>query len=303
MKKSIIKQTIMTAAMTAAALCAWASPTEGIFSVKAYGDFNLTRAYSLSSKSNCVNNSAKSSSDFGVDFGWMFYQVENCRFSANIGLSVSPGKQTLTLQPSEFNYSAGPEADMDGDSYIRYVTTSAISQTLKTIHVGVPIYVDADIRVHRIVSVYGQLGFNSMFNACTNAGAIKGKATAWGMYPQYDDLIIDAPLMNAFGETDLSKGMSAPVKAKTFVPELIAGLGVRVNVYEPLWVELGFNYRYSGNIYDCAKAPCPNGTVTPEASPVTYTAADGLRVKSPVDYLVSNRRNTLMLSLGLIYKF
>ncbi len=299
----MLKQIILTAALAMTAAGASAQQADPNFAVKAYGDFNLTRAYSAKSSHDCVKTSAMSTCDFGVDFGWTFFRFETWRLSANIGLSVTPGRQRFALKGAEFSYEAGPEADIDSRPYTRYVTTSAITQELKTLHVGVPLYIDAEVSVHRIVSLYGQLGYRSLFNASTTSGSVRGTVTSAGLYPQYADLLIDAPIMNEFGRTDLTPEMSARVKGKTYVPELMAGLGVRVNVWQPLWVELGFNYRYSGNLYDCKGLKCPSGATAEQLSPVTYTIADGLRAKSPTAYLASNRINTLQLSLALIYRF
>ncbi len=286
-----------------AALTMSAQAKEERMFIRVHGDVSLTKAIVTSSSADCVSNRKTQCNDYGVDFAYMFYRQDNWRLSVGTGVSITPSHQTLALAPTESNYDAPASADMDGNTYVRYVTTSEISQKVSSLHVGVPLFLDVDLRAHRLVSVYGQIGFRAMFKAHSAINAIEGTTSAYGMYPQYDNLIIDQPIMNAFGETRLSGDMALPIEPKAFVPEMLLGLGVRVNIYKPLWLDLGLNYRYSGNFVKGQRKAYPDGKVTDAVAPVTYTVADGLRVNPPTHYLIGNFRNTILLSAGLMLKF
>lgn len=301
MKKHLIISTIALAAGISGALAQ--APKEERFAIKAYGTYPLTKALVTASNANCITGSDTQSYDLGVDFGYMFYKQDNWRLWVNVGVSVTPSRQTMTLSPTESSYEAGSEADEDGNSYVRYVETSALSQKVQSTYVGVPVYLDVDLRVHRLISVYGQIGFRAMFKATSTVSDIEGTTSAYGVYPEYDNLVIDDPIMNAFGHMTLRPEMAKPVETKSFVPEMMVGVGLRVNLYKPLWLDLGFSYRYSGDMVTGEKSAYPDGFMTDAVAPVTYTVAEGLRVNPPTHYLRGNHRNTMFATAGLIFKF
>lgn len=303
----IIKHNIndMKRTLTILALAAFsvaATHAEERFSVKAHVDFSIGSPYSVKSAVKDITSSGKHSNDYGVDFGYTFLKLGAFSLSANTGICITPGNQTLVAGPMEYNYANDGSADIDGNPYIRYTETSSISQKYNTTQLNIPLYVDVDWRLHRRVSLFAQAGMRFGFNVNSKTSSTSGTASSYGVYPEYGDLVIDEGI-NDFGTQELTSEMSGKVSARKFIPQLMIGFGARANIWKPLWAELNIGYRYGGNVLRCAGAKFGDGTVSTDEALITYTPEGGTSLKSLSKALKDNNVSQLVISIGLIYKF
>lgn len=296
-----MKKTLTILAL--AALTAAAAHAEDRFAVKAHVDFGIGSPYSVKSAIKDITSSGKHSNDYGVDFGYTFMKLGAFRLSANTGICITPGNQTLVAGPMDYNYATDGSADKDGNAYIRYTETGSISQKYNTTQLTVPLYADVDWRLHRRFSLFAQAGVRFGFNVNSKTSATSGTVSSYGVYPEYGDLVIDDDYINDFGTREVTSEMSGKVSARKFIPQLMIGFGARANIWKPLWAELNIGYRYGGNVLRCAGTKFGDGTVDADEALITYTPEDGTSLKSLSRALKSNNVSQFVVSIGLIYKF
>lgn len=273
------------------------------FMVKAHAGFALGSAYSTKSVSDLISTSRGRANDAGVDFGYTFFRRGKWGVSVNTGLAVTIGSQTLSATPLSYNYEAAGSADMDGDSYIRYVETSPLREKTKTTQLTLPLYLDADWQLHRRFSVFAQAGLRLGFKMNSKTTIGEASCTSYGVYPEYGNLVIDEDYLNDFGTRMLTTENSHDATLQNLTPQFMFGLGARVNLWKPLWAELSLSYRYGGDVLKCDGKALENGRVTEDDALVKYTVASGTRVENLTGYLSKDRVSQLSLSIGIIYKF
>ena len=116
-----MKKYIFASLCLLGAVSAIAGNNEERVSIKLHGDISLTKAIITTSSANCITGSKTASNDYGIDVAYQFCKQDNWRLSVGTGVSVTPSRQTLTLAATELSYDAPASADMDGNTYIRYV--------------------------------------------------------------------------------------------------------------------------------------------------------------------------------------
>lgn len=274
------------------------------FRVKVYGDISLMTPFSIKTPGDVTAKS--SDTDFGVDFGYVIPSKSKFKVGVFLGLGYSMAKVDLALGSLSYNYDAPAAADMDGDTYRRYYTLSDFSQRLSLGRVAMPLYADFEYRAHKIVSVYADLGVRLLFNAAVKEDNLTGQSDSWGVYPQYDNLVMHDTWLNDFGERPLDATFAKAEGLSSFGADLLVGLGIRVKIYGPLMFDAGI--RYQMGLTNISKAG--NGALnlvdgaTAEANaPVTYTVSGGTHVNSLSGYISSLKTQSLKLNVGLIMKF
>ena len=130
---------------------------------------------------------------------------------------------------------------------------------------------------------------------------VSGKAFSYGVYPQYDDLMIDADYMNGFGTSDLSEARHTTPESEGFNASVLVGAGAEFRIYGPLSVDLSL--RYNIGLMDMYKGSYKGGAFTEDTAPVSYTVATGQTVRPLTDYLSSSKLSQLSLRVALIYRF
>ena len=285
--------------------CGAMAPQAGAqkFAVKAYGDIGLGKAMSLTTA--LPGASSKSSSNaFGVDFGYTFWKQGANSLEANIGLGYRMASATFDVAPMSFSYNAPASADEDGNPYIRHTDLSAMRQKTSLGYLNIPIYLQYQYRIVKWLGVHADVGFGLGFRCAGSTGSTSGTATSYGVYPEYDDLVIKADYLNGFGERSLSAASTGKAEMKGFAASVMCGAGFEFYVANPVSIDLGIRYNagltdvFTGH-YDVT----PGMAYNAETAPVTYSAAEGMQVKALTDYVTKSRLSPLSLHIGVNVRF
>ncbi len=287
------------AALTTFGAAAQSQPLKK-FAVKATADIGLGGA--LSTKSSLAGMTTKSSgSGFGVDFGYTFWTKERQALEANIGLGYTSCSLTADVESLDYHYSAPAAADMDNVPYIRYYELSGLHQKASAGRVTVPIYINYKYRVHELVDAHVLAGFKLGFSGGGKVSDTSGSAFSYGIYPQYDDLMIDATYMNEFGQSSLSSMQVLKPQVSGMSASFLIGLGAEVRVNGPVSIDVSFRYEGGGNMFKSVGGSTTSFTA--DNAPVRYTVAEGQTVSPLCGYLTSSKISRLSLALGVIYRF
>lgn len=273
------------------------------YAVKAYGDIGLGKGMSLTSAFPGMTSNS-SSNAFGVDFGYTFWQQGGSSLEANIGLGYRMASATFEIPEMSFNYAAPASADEDGNPYQRYTTLSDVSQKIDLGYFNIPIYLQYQYRITNWLGVHADVGFGLGFRCSGSVGATSGFANNYGVYQEYNQLVIKADYLNDFGVTYLDEAAKGKADMKGFHASVMAGAGFEFYVAGPVSIDLGVRYNagltdvFAGH-YDIGSA----SQITAETAPVTYSVAGGQEVKALSDYLTKSRLNPFSLHVGVNLKF
>ncbi len=301
MKYTVLSIATLTASILLAAGASAQNAGNQKYSLKASADIGLGDALSTGD-SRLDMNTKSSASDFGVDFGWTFWQKNKNSLELNVGLGY--GTTSLTAEASAFNYSynAPAAADMDNETYIRCYSVEAIHQKITSGRVALPIYLDYRYQINQRVSIHGLLGFKLGFNLSSKVDKTSGSAFSYGIYPQYDDLMIDATYMNAFGKADLSTLTAEKPQLNSLTASILAGVGAECHIWGPLSAEATVRYEKAFNnlFKDSPKAIT---SFDAENAPITYTVAGGQKIAPLSSYITDSKLSRLSLCISLLYRF
>ena len=273
------------------------------FAVKASGDLGLGNAMSLST--DLPGMTTKSSSTaFGVDFGYTFWKKGSTSLELNIGLGYRMASATFDLPNMEYSYAAPASADEDGNTYMRYTTLSDMSQKVDMGYFNVPIYLQYQFRFVKWVGVHADLGVGLGFKCSDKVGLAGGIAETYGVYPQYDDLVIKADYMNDFGVRDLATAKTGAPEISGFSASIMAGAGFEFYVGGPVSIDLGVRYNAGlTNVFNNKYSIASTSAITSENAPLTYSVKDGQQVKALSDYVTKSHLNPFSLHIGINVRF
>lgn len=272
------------------------------FAIKPTADFGLGNTLSLDYAIPGLTGKDSSANEFGIDFGFKIWQLGKNSLEANIGVAFGKIPLTLDLAKMDYHYDAPAEADMDNEPYIRYYELAGIHQEISTKRLSVPLYVNYKYQICKWVGVHAMLGYK--FGVCFSPVVSNsiGNVFSYGVYPQYDNLMIDAPYMNGFGETSLSKAQTLKPQVNSFTSAFLVGAGAEVAIWGPLSVDVSLRFEGSmNNIFKGSKSD--TGNFDAVNAPVTYTVATGQQVKPLSHYLTLSQFSRLSLAASLIYRF
>ena len=274
--------------------------SNGKFSIKASTEIGLANSFSTQSSLSSLASKV-SGSNTGIDFGWIFYQKSGHNLEANIGVAYSPLTATFDLGATEYNYAAPVSADEDGETYIRYYELGAMSQKVKITQLSLPIYLSYSYECSQRLRLHADLGVRFGFKTSCSLDNVDGEVYSYGIYPQYDNLKIDASYMNGLGRSDLAGAVYSTPYAAGVATSVLAGVGAEIYLAGPLSVDLSL--RYNAGVSDIFKSRYNGVYLSSVSAPVTYTVAEGQSVKPMSDYLKSSKFSQLMLKIGLICRF
>lgn len=271
------------------------------FSLKATANIGLGRAMNTRYAIPEIQ-SKNSASDFGLDFGWTCWRYNKNSLEANIGLTYGNTSVSASLDELNYHYSAPAIADMDQVPYVRYYQLHNLDQKLTLSHFYVPIYVTYRYHFSERFNVHALLGLKIGFNLINHTSRSSGSLFAYGVYPEYDDLLIDAPYMNEFGESEINKSNTTSACPNLATASILAGIGAGVRIYGPLSAEASL--RYEAGLSNVIERIKPDLTdFNDRNAPVTYTVPSGQQTKSLTRFLTSSKPSRLTLALSLIYHF
>lgn len=303
MKTNIKTKRTIAAMVGAIAILTSLSANAQKYAVKAYGDIGLGKGMSMTTALPGMT-SKSSSNGFGVDFGWTFWTKDANSLEANIGLGYRLASATFDIASMSYNYSAPATADQDGNPYQRYTTLSNVHQKINLGYFNIPIYLQYQYRATSWLGVHADFGFGLGFKCAGSVGSTTGMANTYGVYPEYDDLVIKADYLNDFGERFLNGAAKDAPEVKGFSASILAGAGLEFYVGGPVSIDLGVRYNAGltpvfGKQYNISST----SAITAENAPVTYMVAQGQKVKALSDYVTKSHLNPFTLHIGVNVRF
>lgn len=298
MKKAII-YTIVTVA------CGLVAPQASAqrFALKAYDDIALKNTMTVATNLPEVVPGSSSNS-FGLDFGYTFWRKGGNSLEANIGIGYSASSASFEIAEMSYNYAAPASADEDGNPYQRYTKLSDIRQHISFGYFNIPIYLQYEYKFLKWLGAYANLGVNFGFKIANSSGSVTGTANTYGVYREYDELVIKADYLNDFGVRYLDEAEKGKADINGFSAALKCGAGLEFYVAEPVSFVVGVSYNQGlTDVFKGRYNITSTDAINAETAPVTYTVADGLQVKSLSDYVTKSRPNPLSLHLGVNVRF
>lgn len=294
MKKTLVYGLI------AAALCGTAMEASAQkFAIKAYDNITLNKPMNVTSE--LPGQPVKTSSNsFGVDFGWTFWRKGINSLEANIGVGYSFLGATFGYENMKYDYSAPTIADEDGNAYQRYYELTNLKQKSTVGYLTIPISLAYQVKPLKWLGIYAEAGVNLGCRIYNSIGNTSGNAYAYGIFPEYDDLLIDEPYLDDFGLVNLAGKSRNENKVKGFNCQIMCGAGFEFYAYKPVSFVVGVRYMAGlGNVFEGGR----NGEINADNAPVTYTVADGTTVKSLADYSTKSKFAPLALHVGVNVRF
>lgn len=284
---------LLLAAMTAMAANAQR------FAVKPHADITLGKAVNYST--GMEMNPEVSSNEFGVDFGYTFFNKSKNSLEANIGFGYRYLDTRLMAGDFGYSYSAPASADVDGNPYTRFCEISDLEQKINIGYLTLPVYLRYAYRCTDWMEVHALVGVRLGFKVSSSAGSQSGSVDSYGIFPEYDDLVIDAPYLDDFGKVNLADKRIGEPEANAVLASVMIGAGLDFRIYGPLWVNLGL--RYDIGFSDVFAKGTDFSKPTAENAPVTYTVAEGTRVRALSDYITGGKLSPLSLNIGISLRF
>lgn len=284
-----------------AALGAWAlGASAQKFAVKPHAEVDLTAGFGYDSA--LEMNAKTASNEFGLDFGYTFLNKTGNRLEVNVGLGYRYLNTSLNAGNFGYDYDAPASADVDGNAYIRFCEVSGLRQKASTGYVTLPVYLQYGYRATNWLEVQALTGVKLGFATGGSLKTTSGTVDSYGIFPEYDDLLIDEPYIDDFGEVGLKGRDGVKPETAGFGCWVMVGAGLSARVYGPVWFDLGV--RYNIGLTDVfGKGLKTTEGYTASTSPVTYTVADGTRVRPLTAYLTKSTFSPLTLNIGITLRF
>lgn len=288
--------------------------------VKPHMDFALGQCYKIRSSLPNMKTSSKSKV-FGADLGYMFPSDKKTRWGFFFGWALR--KTTIESSIADLHYSYMTDEDVDGDEYKRNYAFRDVKYLTTMSELSVPLYFDVDIRFAQRISMYLDFGIKGNAELSTPKTTFDAMYTTSGTYDEYGGITLDAGtfggdyILNDFvtDEKIHRDNVYSYSSNNTFEYTLdaFAGLGMRVRVYENLFVDLGYSYQFNAVDSHNWSAIYFISTNTSKIGnkPVTYKIneiKDGIAkgteyVKSVTDFYSEIDRNAHQLNVGIMFRF
>lgn len=294
----------ISAALLAASVMTLSAQNDEVkrFAIKATADFGIAKT--LDSECTLPGMTGNASiRNYGLDFGWTFWHRQRHSLEANIGLGVNIYPLKAYISKLDYSYQVPAEADMDGEPYIRYYELTGLRQKITTEWITVPLYLNYRYKLSDRVSLHGLFGFKAAFYVSGHAAEMYGESYSYGVYPQYNDLMMDAPYKNWFGTSTLDYDQVKDIDANKCTVSCMVGAGAEVNIVGPLSAAL--TVKYEGGLNNSFPSFSKQETTVFDAenAPVTYTVSEGQQVKALSGYLSRSKISRLSIALSLLYRF
>ena len=267
------------------------------FSVKAHGEIGVGSALSMKTPQSGLSNKSSMNS-FGVDFGYTFWQHNGMSLGVNAGLDYDMINAKFSIGSMKYDYAAGADADMDGNTYRRYYQLSNLCQEIGLEYISIPVYLNFTYRFNEWIGVYANAGIKPGFNTCGKIKSVGGEVYSYGIYPQYDNLMIDEEWLNDFGNSKLADSQVVAPDINSFNMSILAGAGVEAKIYGPLFATVGMNY--NAGLTNIFKSNSEVGSSIPL---VSYTVANGQKAESLSSMMSKSKLSHFAVNIALIYRF
>ncbi len=273
------------------------------FGIKAKADIGLGSAFNID-YSLPMESDKSSQNRFGLEFMYTFCRIGKNSLDAGTGIEVEMSSFSADFADFKYNYAADPEADQDGDYYIRHSAVSDAELNLKTLGLGIPIFIRYSYNIHDKWDLFAKSGLLLDLNLKSKSEYKNGTISSFGIYPQYDNLMIDDEWLNDFGTRDLSSiKISDNPGFRTTLAWMIEA-GVRFHIIRDLSLSVGVNYNAgltSGLRPD--RIPIRDGDITEREAIITYNEDNGLIGKSLNNTMAKCKLNRIGMEIGLEFHF
>ncbi len=267
-------------------------------------NFSLGKYYSA----NLYDNELDVSSfgmEYGLDFGYVLPSLKDIKVGIYTGVAYSISNAEVTASDLSFSYGAGENADVDADSYVRHYEFSKIEQKLSTKSIVMPAYFDLEYLVNKHFTLYAQAGAKIYFNMQGTLSDSRAEVRVYGVYPQYDNLFVDAEYLNGFGEKSFGQDdfVEQTSKINKFNYDLFGSLGFKVSLYKDILLDLNASYQAGlGKVFS-RQIPTryQQGHLFYGILPAEYTVDGGEVLRNPMESIDLKRR-FWSLNIGLIFK-
>lgn len=264
-------------------------------------------------KSDMGVETKSSSFNMGVDFGYVFPSRSILKAGVFGGIGFSQTTLDMSLKNSEYSFMS--IADVDGDSYMRHYRDLSIDESIKLTDLTVPIYLDLELHLSRVFSIFTDLGVRVGLNMSKKMDKLSGQSYVYGIYPQYQNLYMDETWgYNGFGNQEFSSNNFVEDDLSSvngFNADAMGRIGFRFNIPgSSIAFELSGSYlmglteviKKDNSYYD--DIPVSIGmspsivynSINPDMSSTEH-------VKSLTYGMESIKRQMMDLSFGVIFKF
>ena len=277
------------------------------FRIKPHVEFSLDGYYEQ--KGDKVPYLGMKSKDitFGLDVGYTFPSKSIVRTGIYTGLALSSSEVNYAIDNLNYKYNAGPNLDLDGDSYTRYYEVRNMKQDINLKTLVVPIYLDLDFLMSKYFSAYLNVGAKAYINL-SNTVSSNLDVYKYGVYESYGNLRMDETWLNHFGQEQLgNESQQRSFVKETNSLDAFVGGGFRVLLYRQLYFDLGFNYQMT--VFNTPiSMPNENVSLQPNNGLTKFPLIEYLpEGKERIHSITSNfeglKRKAFKLNVGLIIKF
>jgi len=282
--------------------------------LKPHVDFQMGDAFNIETVNDNAIQTSSSSFGWGVDVGYVYPTEKKLKWGLFFGLGFQKSELSLSIPTMAYAYYAGPQADVDGDKYIRHYSMKDTKYSTELKEIYIPFYVDMDYRINNYLSVYADAGLKIYAGYAEEKVHFETTYSTYGKYPQYGNLIIDHQTYG--GETAINGFVSnAHITRENVSDEILSdysldgfvGLGVRGRVYKDWYVDLGMYYQTNlfNNYTNKGDVLVTNHTelTTTNKVPMSYLNYQGERIENITSYISSMRRSAFSLNVGVMWKF
>lgn len=290
----------------------WSASVKPVrFRVKPYYEMAMKEVYNITDAKN-FNECKSSGYNLGIDFGYSFPSKSAVKIAAYLGLGMSNSTMDMgVVKNGTFSYSTN--ADVDGDTYQRRYKDLTLKQTVKVSDLIVPLYLDFDVFVSPVVSLFADAGGILHFNMSHKIGNTEGNAYVDGLYgTEYGNLLLNESWgFNGFGYQTYGTSNLAHNEVVDFSGisvDVFGRAGLRINIPKsPISIDLAAQYTYGlTNVINNRSNPVslvsPNVNTT-----LVFNTINGLQSSEHVRNLTQTlspvKRQGLKLHVGMIFKF
>ena len=273
---------------------------------KLHYEFCLQDHYNIQLATDKIN-ATSSSNEFAVDFGYVFPSSTKLKTGLFLGVGASMNNIKFNSESFEYSTETDGNADIDGDTYTRYYSLKDVKQEFSTLDIVIPFYVDLEYRFSQWFSMYMDLGAKAYLNMEATMEHFEGKYSTYGVYPKYDNLMLDERSgINGFTNNGVlsEENLVNELTPESFSIDAFGSLGFRATIVKGLQLNCGVSYQMGLNDYVAPYENAVDGSKFLRNALVNYTTADNREnIRNLVEAATSIKRQSLKLNVGLILKF
>ena len=274
------------------------------YHIRPYFEFSTGQYYTMETMNGQILNSSKDW-ELGIDFGRVIFSRPKLKSVLFVGIGYSKSVMNLALPSLSYQLHAGPEADIDGESYLRYYDISDIKGTVNVHDLVAPLYFDIDTKLVRYVSLYFNLGVKLYTRLKTRDTQLSANYSTKGYYEQYKIMFDETSGINGFtngSSFESSSTLTTTFKNKLFSLDGMGQVGLRFRLSQSIFMNAGITYQQS-IIKPFNKDQSNTPSYTDESNPLlSYTIYGGEYGRGITDGIISSGRKNLKLSFGLTFK-